>query len=782
MWRGFSSSSLLDLSCIKADPLSGPAEVAKAARALAVWFSSHGDHARGLDNVCLARRAQPDVKPTRVALLLEADALVHEGFPEAAREVLDEASSEFGEDSSFLLAQANTWVEPGDEQGQGCRDDDERLRLLNQVYEDAGVGALARVRPDEPLSLLNLALAAKLPSGTHPTQTEKVSVLIPAYGAEETLHIALDSLLAQSWRNIEVLVCDDCSRDGTYRVAQEYAAKDSRVIALQLPENSGAYAARNFALAHAVGDYVTVHDVDDYSHPEKLERQLDWLRGNPEQPGVLSDWARCYLHLFFRPAARAGRPLVSTNHSSLMIRRELLKAMGGWDEVRIAADSELLRRLEARFGVEAIHRIHEGVPLSFGLERSGSLTHQSVTHIFTLFYGVRQRYHESARVWRETKGQSCSYQLEGQRRTFPAPGLIEPVKKMNREVDVLVLGDFSRKDAEGLCQRSLIGEFLKQGKKVAVFHHPDYEGTAGTTMVDSLLRKGLEEKLLIVAPGEKVSSDLVLSLDPGLHRFQLDMPLQLTCRRFVLLLQAGQLAAQGALAKRWCKQVMEGVSKTYGIVPGWAVRLAPELVEARALGLNVFTSPLPPVPIQAELLPRKSQHERPPVLGCLLRQDAEELSESPSQLLRSYCAGESCEVRFLGNLAPTERLLGRLPKNWSWREGPLAEPDLLGFLSELDFLLVFPAQLDGVRVSSEIMLALSLGLPVVLPPGATSVLGKAVMYAEPEQVWDVVSACWEDSGRYQEQVEAGREWMTDVAGQPSVLTWMQDVSRSEPRT
>ena len=119
-----------------------------------------------------------------------------------------------------------------------------------------------------------------------------VSVLIPAYNAERYLAEALDSVLAQTWPNIEVVVVDDGSKDATLEVARRYESTVVRVIAQ--PENRGQTAALNRALADARGDYVQYFDADDVMEPGKIESQVRRLADEPEGTIATAAWARFY--------------------------------------------------------------------------------------------------------------------------------------------------------------------------------------------------------------------------------------------------------------------------------------------------------------------------------------------------------------------------------------------------------------------------------------------------------------------------------------------------------
>ena len=97
----------------------------------------------------------------------------------------------------------------------------------------------------------------------------KFSIIIPAYNLEDYLSDCLQSIQAQTFDDIEVLIVDDGSTDGTGRVAQDFADRDSRFKVLR-KENGGVSSARNLGLDRAVGEFVWFIDGDDYIHPESL--------------------------------------------------------------------------------------------------------------------------------------------------------------------------------------------------------------------------------------------------------------------------------------------------------------------------------------------------------------------------------------------------------------------------------------------------------------------------------------------------------------------------------
>ncbi|MGA5419648.1 bifunctional glycosyltransferase/CDP-glycerol:glycerophosphate glycerophosphotransferase [Streptomyces lavendulocolor] len=122
----------------------------------------------------------------------------------------------------------------------------------------------------------------------------RFSVIVPAYKVQAYLHECLESVLTQSFEDLELIAVDDCSPDGCGAVIDEFAARDRRVVAVHLPENAGLGPARNAGLARATGDYVLFLDGDDTFVPGALQAVADRLKetGSPEL--LVYDYARVY--------------------------------------------------------------------------------------------------------------------------------------------------------------------------------------------------------------------------------------------------------------------------------------------------------------------------------------------------------------------------------------------------------------------------------------------------------------------------------------------------------
>ncbi len=109
-----------------------------------------------------------------------------------------------------------------------------------------------------------------------------ISVLIPVYNVEAFVKEAILSICNQTYKNIEIIVVDDCSTDLTYSVVAELVEIDSRIKLFKNEKNSKIVKTLNFALEQAKGDFIARMDGDDISAPERLEKQLDFLIKNPQ--------------------------------------------------------------------------------------------------------------------------------------------------------------------------------------------------------------------------------------------------------------------------------------------------------------------------------------------------------------------------------------------------------------------------------------------------------------------------------------------------------------------
>ncbi len=222
---------------------------------------------------------------------------------------------------------------------------------LNRAFVADGLSAPLAPDTEEPTTLG--AFAEIRP--TYFVDGPLVSVVMAARDAVATLGLATGSMLTQTWRNVEVIVIDDHSADATLSVARRLAERDGRLRVLSNLRTPGAYGARNTGLDAARGDFVALHDADDWAHPQRLERQMRTL--GRDKGLTLCRHVR--VDPSGRPLCPRVFPFVRLSPITATARAEAWRVLGPFDEVPVGADSEWLARFDAQFGRRAAPRTKE---------------------------------------------------------------------------------------------------------------------------------------------------------------------------------------------------------------------------------------------------------------------------------------------------------------------------------------------------------------------------------------------------------------------------------------
>ena len=185
-----------------------------------------------------------------------------------------------------------------------------------------------------------------------------VSVCIPCHNAASYIGAALDSVLAQTWKHLEIIVVNDGSTDGSAEVLERYKERGVRVIN---QENRGQCAAANRALVESTGDYIKFFDADDLLSQEMIEKQIERLAGRTDAIAS-SEWGRFHGELstyrsnnqsvwrdmepteWLVEAWKDARPMMQC--ALWMIPRPILEKSGGWDEeLSLINDFEFFARV-----------------------------------------------------------------------------------------------------------------------------------------------------------------------------------------------------------------------------------------------------------------------------------------------------------------------------------------------------------------------------------------------------------------------------------------------------
>jgi len=110
----------------------------------------------------------------------------------------------------------------------------------------------------------------------------KISVIISAYNASGHLAQSVESILNQSFKDLELIIIDDASTDNTLDLIKKYALEDERIIYISNEKNLGPGKSRNKGIKAAKGEYIAIQDADDVSFPARLQLQYDFLQSHPD--------------------------------------------------------------------------------------------------------------------------------------------------------------------------------------------------------------------------------------------------------------------------------------------------------------------------------------------------------------------------------------------------------------------------------------------------------------------------------------------------------------------
>ena len=172
-----------------------------------------------------------------------------------------------------------------------------------------------------------------------------VSVIIPVFNAEGTVREAIDSILRQTYNQIEVIVINDGSTDNTLKILGEYC-EEIRYIS---QNNKGPSAARNAGIEIANGDFIAYQDADDVSMPKRIEREVDYLLNNLNMSMVFTGMKTISKDKI--PKCHSEFLLLQRNYipcGSVMHKKEVLDSVGWWNE---QVDWDLWIRISEKFDI-----------------------------------------------------------------------------------------------------------------------------------------------------------------------------------------------------------------------------------------------------------------------------------------------------------------------------------------------------------------------------------------------------------------------------------------------
>jgi glycosyltransferase involved in cell wall biosynthesis len=215
-----------------------------------------------------------------------------------------------------------------------------------------------------------------------------VSILVTVYNREAYLEACLDSILASTFQDFEVVVVDDVSQDGSVRIAEDYAARDPRIRFYRNEKNQGDYPNRNRAAELATGRYLKYVDADDMIYGHSLQVMVEAMERFPDAALGLSwnvldppipypfQWSAVETHA----AHFLGRSPLGVGPSAAIIRRDAFESVGGFSGRQFVGDTELWMKLTSRWPMVSLPpalvwwRRHEGQQMAMEEARPEILT------------------------------------------------------------------------------------------------------------------------------------------------------------------------------------------------------------------------------------------------------------------------------------------------------------------------------------------------------------------------------------------------------------------------
>ncbi len=192
----------------------------------------------------------------------------------------------------------------------------------------------------------------------------EISVIMPAYNAAQYVAPAIQSILAQSFEDFELIIIDDCSTDNTASIIETFA--DKRIITIGNEQNKGNYRSRNMGIRKSRGKYICIMDADDISMPNRFQTQLRWFKENKKTAltgswGDIIDRTSNIIDEYVAPADFSAVKLALLRnmcfiHSSVMIKKEYLQKyyLSYNERFYYAADYELMVRCAQKFRLNII--------------------------------------------------------------------------------------------------------------------------------------------------------------------------------------------------------------------------------------------------------------------------------------------------------------------------------------------------------------------------------------------------------------------------------------------
>lgn len=680
-------------------------------------------------------------------------ALVREGHPARALERMERLGLTPDNTPNYHLLRANA-LNPFTQGTQG--DAGEWLELLSHAYVAKGLGRL-ELLPGSGSPFERLAAQARAASVDGPL----VSIIMPVYRADARVATAIRSVLEQTWKNLELIIVDDGSPPPHRAFLSRLAEQDPRIRLVHCATNRGTYSARNVGLELAQGEFVTCQDADDWSHPQRIQVQVEHLSRNPDSVANLGNMLRVDADL----EVRHRSPAPTLAHKALITlmfrRREVMARVGYWDSVRKMGDAEFLFRIELAFRAEI--DVAGEPPVYFAMHDASSLSGSDMR--LGYMDPERRIYRARYREWHRkiADGKASAFLPKNARpRHFPAPASFLPERPEAELFDVVFASELG---FTGGNVHSLVHEMeicVQAGLRVGLVHVRNllFTHLAMREPVDALTDLVASGKVAEIALTTAARARMVIVRWPACFQYTTALKCRIEAGRTIIVANHPPYERHKDRHSYEMGRVTDNARRAFGVDPQWAPQsatirrmLAPQLPRSALLDVD-WTAILADPPARAR--PRSGPLDSVPVIGRHSRDHHLKWPGERETLLKVYPSDGSVKVRVLGGV---KRVIdaGALTEEdiAGWEVHPFDALPPSSFLETIDFFVYYHHE-DWVEAFGRVIMeAMFAGAVVVLPPSFEPVFGDAALYAEPGQVQDLIRDYFADWPRYQAQSERG---------------------------
>lgn len=634
---------------------------------------------------------------------------------------------------------------------------------MNAVYSRYGFSLIDMTR-DEDKSPLDRLVTRSTPIFEGPL----VTIIVPTFQGGHLLLSALASLLDQSWKNLEIIVVDDGSGPDYEPFLMQAEQLSDKIRVVRQKENLGAYCARNVGLSVAEGEYITVHDDDDWSHGDKIATQVQHLIGNPEIPGNMSAHVRVTEDLKF--IRINNNPVLSqANFSSLMVHRSTFDKIGPWDTVNRGADSEFRDRLVKYYG-QPVSVLNE-VPLSFTRTWEGSLTSGEMSRGFVdpsrlLYLNAYTQAHEAAKDPEE-----LLYSIG--KRSFPVPTSMEPGArdKFIGTFDLVFMTDFrfpggttalTLREIEAAARAGLRIGFIQADSPLNGPQHPISSKLLSLQTRGQVTQLGLSDRAQV---------ELLVIRHPSVVTFMDNVSSALTVEKSILIVNNPPVLVGGTgmvFDLPVCVANIDRIFDLHTFVvaeSGVTKRLCESLVPADRLRSTTWPG------LVSSREPYNPDFERAPVLGRHSRDNDLKWPSTKGEFLDAYVSS-SYQTSILGGVETLKRKHGA-----GIVEGltvyDFGEIQVQDFLDGVDFWAYFHDDKLIESFGMAIAEAMASGKVVILPPYLESTFGKGAVYAKPAEVESIILEYWNNPSKYLNQSEVAQLFVDENFSSDAFLKRVQ---------